>query len=44
MAIIRDKSPPENRTVVTSNFQYLRYLYQRDREKELYKFMQFISL
>ena len=28
-------------TVVTSNFQYLRYLYQRDRENELYKVTQF---
>ena len=37
-------SSPENQIVVTSNFQYLRHLYQRDRKNELYKVMQFISL
>ena len=37
-------SSPENQTVVTSNFQYMRHLYQRDRQKELDNVMQFISL
>ena len=37
-------SSPENQTVITSIFQYLRYLSQRGRENKLYKVMQFISL
>ena len=39
-----ETTSPENQTIVTSNFQYLRYLHQRDRENELYTVMQFISL
>ena len=41
---ILNKMSPENQTILTSNFQYLRYLYQRDRENELCKVVQFILL